>query len=165
MTPASKPVQRQSLASSRLRKHADYVRAYAAGRKHQSAAMSWFLAPQVAPQTHEAEAANLPAAARVGLTVGKVMGKAHQRNRIKRRLREVLRRHVDLLPAGCDLIFHPRRSVLTIEFSQLEREIVRILEQARLEVTRLEVTRFDAARSPKRNSALSAPKPRLKPAP
>jgi ribonuclease P protein component len=93
------------------------------------------------------------------------MGKAHQRNRIKRRMREALRRHVDLLPAGCDLIFHPRRSVLTIEFSQLEREIVRILEQARLEVTRLEVTRFDAARSPKRNSALSAPKPRLKPAP
>jgi len=160
MTPASKPVQRQSLAGSRLRKHADYVRAYSAGRKHQSAAMSWFLAPQVAPQTHEAEAANLPAAARVGLTVGKVMGKAHQRNRIKRRMREALRRHVDLLPAGCDLIFHPRRSVLTIEFSQLEREIVRILEQARLEVTR-----FDAARSPKRNSALSVPKARLTPAP
>jgi len=166
MTPASKLVQRQSLASSRLRKHADYVRAYAAGRKHQSAAMSWFLAPQA----HEAEAANLPAAARVGLTVGKVMGKAHQRNRIKRRMREALRRHVDLLPAGFDLIFHPRRNVLTIEFAQLEREIVRILEQARLEVTRLEVTRLEvtrleAARSPKQSSTLSVPKARLTPAP
>ena len=147
MTSASKPIQRQSLASSRLRKHADYLRAYAAGRKRQSAAMSWFLAPQ----TEEAKAAGLPGEARVGLTVGKVMGKAHERNRIKRRMREALRRHVDLLPAGFDLIFHPRRSVLTIEFAQLEREIVRILEQARDE----------AARS----SKLSPSKARLKPAP
>ena len=44
---------------------------------------------------------------------------------------EALRRHVDLLPEGFDLIFHPRRNVLTIEFVQLEAEIVRILEQAR----------------------------------
>ena len=155
MTSASKPVQRQTLASSRLRKHADYLRAYAAGRKRQSSAMSWFLAPQ----TQEAEAASLTAEARVGLTVGKVMGKAHERNRIKRRMREALRRHVDLLPAGFDLIFHPRRSVLTMEFAQLEREIVRILEQAQ------EQSLVEAARSPKRNSMLSAPKARLTPAP
>ena len=70
------------------------------------------------------------AGARVGLTAGKVLGKAHDRNRIKRRMREVLRRHVDLLPAGFDLILHPRRSVLTLEFAKLEAEIVRILEQA-----------------------------------
>jgi ribonuclease P protein component len=127
MTPTAKPVRRQSLASSRLRKHADYLRAYAAGRKRQSAAMGWFLAPQ-SPEGDTASAAP-----RVGLTVGKVMGKAHERNRIKRRMREALRRHVDLLPAGFDLIFHPRRTVLTIEFSQLEREVVRILEQARNE--------------------------------
>jgi ribonuclease P protein component len=155
MISASQPVQRQSLASSRLRKHADYLRAYAAGRKRQSAAMSWFLAPQ----TREAEAAGLPAEARVGLTVGKIIGKAHERNRIKRRLREALRRHVDLLPAGFDLIFHPRRSVLTMEFAQLEREIVRILEQAR------EQSLVEAARSPKHNSRLSAPKARPTPAP
>lgn len=132
MTSASKPVQRQTLASLRLRKHADYQRAYAAGRKRQSAAMSWFLAPQ----SHEAESDGLPAAARVGLTVGKVIGKAHERNRIKRRMREALRRHVNLFPSGFDLIFHPRRTVLTIEFSQLEREVVRILEQAQAEAAR-----------------------------
>ncbi len=159
MTSVSKPVPRQTLASSRLRKHADYLRAYAAGRKRQSASMSWVLAPQVAPQTPEAEAARLPGEARVGLTVGKVMGKAHERNRIKRRMREALRRHVDLFFPGIDLIFHPRRSVLTIEFAQLEKEIVRILEQAR------EQSLVEAARSPKRNSTLSAPKARLTPAP
>jgi ribonuclease P protein component len=114
----------QSLAGARLRKHADYLRAYAAARKRHSASMSWFLAPQI-------PGAALPSGPRVGLTVGKVIGKAHERNRIKRRMREALRRHAGLLPAWFDLIFHPRRNVLTMEFAQLEAEIVRILEQAR----------------------------------
>ncbi len=73
----------------------------------------------------------------MGLTAGKVLGKAHERNRIKRRMREALRRHVELLPAGCDLILHPRRSLLTIEFGKLEAEIVRILQQAQAEAARL----------------------------
>ncbi len=73
---------------------------------------------------------------RVGLTAGKVLGKAHDRNRIKRRMREVLRRHVELLPANADLILHPRRSVLTMDFTKLEAEVVRILTQARVELAR-----------------------------
>jgi ribonuclease P protein component len=72
----------------------------------------------------------------VGLTAGKVVGKAHERNRIKRRMRDILRRHTALLPQGCDLILHPRRSVLTIEFSKLEAEVVRILQQAKAEAAR-----------------------------
>jgi len=144
MNSDSKPAQRKTLANSRLRKHADYLRAYAAGRKRQSSAMSWFLAPQTV------EGATAPAAPRVGLTVGKVIGKAHERNRIKRRMREALRRHVELLPAGFDLILHPRRVVLTIEFAQLEREVLRILEQAREQVL------IEAARTPK--PAAAAPK-------
>jgi ribonuclease P protein component len=118
----------QSLAGLRLSKHADYQRAYAAGRKRQSASMSWFLAPQ--PPAGSLPAVHIPTAPRVGLTVGKVIGKSHERNRIKRRLREVLRRHVELLPEGCDLILHPRRAVLTIDFAKLEAEVVRILQQA-----------------------------------
>jgi len=116
----------QSIAGLRLRKHADYQRAYAASCKKQSASMSWFLAPQ----------ADSHAAPRVGLTAGKVLGKAHERNRIKRRMREALRRHVELLPHGCDLILHPRRSVLKLEFPKLEAEIVRVLTQAKADAVR-----------------------------
>jgi ribonuclease P protein component len=142
MNSFSRPAQRQSLAGARLRRHADYLRAYAAASKRKSASMSWFLAPQIPDpavpfRTHVGP--------RVGLTVGKVLGKAIDRNRIKRRMREVLRRHVGLLPEGFDLIFHPRRNVLTMDFMQLEAEIVRILEQAR-EQARTEASR--AAKSP-----------------
>ena len=134
MTTIPQPDQRrsprQSLTGARLCKHADYQRAYAASRKRQSASMSWFLAPQ----TLYDSATQSP---RVGLTAGKVIGKAHERNRIKRRMKEALRRHIDLLPPACDLILHPRRAVLTIEFSKLEAEIVRILQQAKTEAARL----------------------------
>jgi ribonuclease P protein component len=82
----------------------------------------------------------------VGLTAGKVLGKAHERNRIKRRMREALRRHVDLLPGNADLILHPRRSVLTMEFKKLEAEIVRILTQARTELVRAEQARMETQR-------------------
>jgi len=122
----------RSLTGARLRKHADYQRAYSASRKRQSASMSWFLAPQ-SPAFAGAE---LPAGPRVGLTVPKVIGKAHERNRIKRRMREALRLHVDALPQGFDLILHPRRGVMVLDFVKLEAEIVRILQQARSEAAR-----------------------------
>jgi ribonuclease P protein component len=132
MTTLPQPDQRrsprQSLTGVRLRKHADYQRAYEASRKHQSSSMSWFLAPQ--------SPADSPVGPRIGLTAGKVLGKAHERNRIKRRMKEALRRHLDLLPAAGDLIFHPRRAVLTLDFRKLEAEIVRILQQANLEAAR-----------------------------
>jgi ribonuclease P protein component len=51
-------------------------------------------------------------------------------------MREALRHSVHLLPVGCDLIFHPRRAVLTIEFAKLEAEVARILEQAHSEIAR-----------------------------
>jgi ribonuclease P protein component len=125
---------RRSLQDARLRKHADYQRAYKASRKRQSASMSWFLAPQ--------SAAIAPVEGpRVGLTVGKVLGKAHERNRIKRRMREALRRHVELLPEGCDLILHPRRVVLTVDFRKLEAEVARILQQAKSDAERLKPPR------------------------
>jgi ribonuclease P protein component len=124
IAPAARKVP-ASLAGARLRKHTDFQRVYGEGRKRRSASMSWFLAAQ-----------SEVAGPRVGLTVGKVLGPSHERNRIKRRLREVLRRHVDQLPAGCDLILHPHRTVLTLEFTKLDAEILRILQQANAELAR-----------------------------
>jgi ribonuclease P protein component len=162
---AERPSPRQSLTGARLRKHGDYQRAYAASRKRQSASMSWFLAPQQPayagaepPTGHPGDeglslhpnkqkslvggpgSPGTPTGPRVGLTAGKVMGKAHERNRLKRRMREALRRHVELLPQGCDLILHPRRTVLTMDFTKLEAEIVRILQQAKTEAARMTKT-------------------------
>ena len=124
---------KSSMTAVRLRKHADYQRAYAGSRKRQSSSMSWFLARQ----TPAFSGGSLPEGPRVGLTAGKVLGKSHERNRIKRLVREALGTHFDLLTPGFDLILHPRRIVLTLEFAKLESEIVRILHQAGTEAARM----------------------------
>jgi ribonuclease P protein component len=63
---------------------------------------------------------------RVGLTAGRVLGKAVDRNRIKRRMREAVRLNLALLTRSVDVVLHPRRNVLTAEFSGLQGEVSKI---------------------------------------
>jgi len=64
---------------------------------------------------------------RVGLTVGKVLGGAVERNRIRRRMRAALGRHLSGLGKPVDLVLHPRKSVLTMDFAALDAEIAQVL--------------------------------------
>jgi ribonuclease P protein component len=111
----------------RLRKHADYQRVYKASRKQFSKQMSYFftLRPQLGPDGTALRNADADTP-RVGLTVGKVMGKAVDRNRIKRRMREVVRKNLATLNAPVDVILHPRRSVIDLDFATLEREVANV---------------------------------------
>ncbi|MBB5057386.1 ribonuclease P protein component [Granulicella aggregans] len=105
----------------RLRKHADYQRVYKASRKQFSKQMSYFFVLR-SPLEIESDADGAEGA-RVGLTVGKVMGKAVDRNRIKRRMREAVRKNLGALTTPVDVVLHPRRSVIDLEFAVLEREV------------------------------------------
>ncbi len=124
--PAAEP-KAASAAISRLRKHADYQRVYAASRKQFGKQMSYFflLRQPLGPDGSPLRDVN-PTGARVGLTVGKVMGKAVDRNRIKRRMREAVRRQLSLLRLPVDVVLHPRRSVIDLEFATLDREVASV---------------------------------------
>jgi ribonuclease P protein component len=100
--------------SARLLKHADFERVYQQGRRHFSASMTVFFL--------EREMAGGP---RVGLTVGKVLGGAVTRNRIKRRMREAIRRHLLPLTANVDVVINPKKSASALETTKLEAEIER----------------------------------------
>jgi ribonuclease P protein component len=108
----------------RLRRHADYQRMYAAGRKHFSKQMSYFYAARV-PQ--EGTRFAVPPGPRVGLTVGRVMGNAVTRNRIKRRLRSAIKLHIALLgDLDVDVALHPKRGADTVAWELLERDVVAV---------------------------------------
>jgi ribonuclease P protein component len=116
--------------SYRLCKHADYQRVYAASRKCFGKQISYFymLRQPVGPGVSPLRIAD-PDGPRIGLTVGKAMGKAVERNRIKRRMREAIRRQLPLLHSHVDVVLHPRRSVIDVDFTTLQREMALVFQQ------------------------------------
>ena len=113
------PEARFDWRSARLRKHADYQRVYRESRRYSSPSMSYFFRAR----SSEDPAGALP---RVGLTAGRVLGGAVERNRIRRRMREAVRLHLSELPPHVDVVLHPRKTVLEMEFLRLEREVSRV---------------------------------------
>jgi ribonuclease P protein component len=64
---------------------------------------------------------------RFGISVKKALGGAVVRNRIRRRIREILRRNRTEIPSGWDIVIHPRTSVAQAPFAPMEAELVRLL--------------------------------------
>src|SRR5581483_9305106 len=100
----------------RLHKHADYQRVYQASRKQFASLLTYFVAPQFPQQ----------GTPRIGITAGKVLGKAVERNRIKRRMRAAIAANLDALHINVDVVLHPKRAVLTAPWADLRNEIRRI---------------------------------------
>jgi len=67
---------------------------------------------------------------RFGLTTPRKLGAAHERNRIKRRIREILRTSQSLLPSGMDIVLNPRRSAGELEFQDLRTELVSLIRNS-----------------------------------
>ncbi len=97
--------------SARLLKRADFVRVYEEGRRLTLPDMAVFWR------------ARTEGSPRAGFTTPRALGGAVVRNRIRRRVREAVRKALGDLPQPVDVVFHPRRSVLTADFAALERQV------------------------------------------
>ena len=102
--------------AARLLKHTDFERVYKQGRRHFSSHMTVFYLRQTEGN------------ARVGFAVGRVLGGAVERNRIKRRLRETVRQRRAILTGPVDVVINPKKSVLKVEFPILLEEIGRAFD-------------------------------------
>jgi ribonuclease P protein component len=97
-----------------LLRHADFERVYKLGKRHFAACMTVFYLRRA-----EGEGP------RVGFTVGRVLGGAVVRNRMKRRLREAVRLRRMAGSAPVDVVINPKKSLLTADFTDLLREVER----------------------------------------
>ena len=134
-------------AQLRLRRHADFQKVYKLARKQYAKEMSFFFARRTPDSSKPAwplgDCALSPAGdpsvhlqpihgPRVGLTVGKVLGKAHDRNRIKRRLRAAVRQHAPILGnLPVDVVLHPKRTILTLDWTAVEADVAQAFRVVR----------------------------------
>lgn len=104
--------RRTNPRSGRLLRHADFERVYKEGRRHFSTHMTVFYLARTGG-----------AGLRVGFTVGRALGGAVTRNRMKRRLRESVRLTRPEIEPSADVVINPKKSLETAEFSTLLTEV------------------------------------------
>jgi len=67
---------------------------------------------------------------RVGVTVSKKLGKAHIRNRVRRRLREVYRLNEERFQSGWDIVVVARSKAVDAEFARLTKSYLTLAKKA-----------------------------------
>lgn len=156
---ASPPQSNRFPRPARLLRHAEFEQVYKQGRRHFSSFMTVFYLPrteaspgaraEARPENKPermsatttdatppiARARSLraePAGLRVGFTVGRALGGAVQRNRLKRRLREAVRLSRPTLALPVDVVINPKKSLLVTDFAAVVKEVSRaftVIEQ------------------------------------
>ena len=103
--------------AARIRRRAEFQRVYDEGLRVRGRFLTVFFLP------------NGRSLSRLGLAVSRRFGGAVQRNRAKRLIREMFRRHPR--PAGLDIVLSPRSDLIEGSFAHLEADYLRILKQSR----------------------------------
>jgi len=115
---ASDPPRYGLPRASRLVRRIEYDAVYREGRRRSSREFAVFLRP------------NGMELSRFGWSIKKALGNAVRRNRMRRRIREILRLHRQEIAPGWDIVIHPRSSVDTAEFSALAEELLKLMPRA-----------------------------------
>lgn len=108
---------------SRLRHSADIGRVRQHGRRRPHPLIVLFV---------DAQPAEVAADSRFAFAVGRHIGKAHQRNLVKRRLREIVRQTMDRLEPGYDCLFVARPGAATADYQMLEQAVLQLLTRGGL---------------------------------
>ncbi len=123
----------------RLRKHSEFELVYRSGRRHFSPVLTAFYLlrehrDSTSAHSGEGAAASSPGSGatdsrcRVGITVGRALGKSTVRNRIKRRIRAAVGENLGKISRPIDVVINPKKAVLEAEFKILCSEVARAFD-------------------------------------
>ena len=115
-SPARESSERRRFPRScRLVRRKDFEAVYRSGKRRAGPQFVVFLRPNGLDET------------RFGMSVGRRLGTAVERNRVRRRVREIVRLHRREVAAGWDIVIQPRRSAARAPFALLEKELVGLM--------------------------------------
>jgi ribonuclease P protein component len=100
----------------KLVRRGEFDAVYRAGKRRSSPHFAVFFRANELPQS------------RFGFSIKKALGGAVVRNRIRRRMREIVRCHRLEIPAGWDIVIHPKSSVARAPFAALTADLLRLLK-------------------------------------
>jgi ribonuclease P protein component len=102
----------------RLRKRPEYLKVQGEGKRFPGSRLILLILPRG------------PGPTRFGLTVSRRLGPAVTRNRVKRRLREIVRLNRSRFAEGADLVLIARGPAVKATRDELERELLRLMQAA-----------------------------------
>lgn len=109
----------------RLRRRKDFVSCYNEGKMYAQAHLVMYVRPQASGR-------------RFGFVVGKKVGKAVVRNKVKRRLRAACRECLPYLKSGFDAVFVARKGAAEADYHRLLSEMQSLFRSAQVWKTGVE---------------------------
>jgi ribonuclease P protein component len=103
---------------ARLVRRGEFDAVYRAAKRRSSSHFTVFFRANELPQS------------RFGVSIKKALGGAVLRNRIRRRVREIVRCHRTEIPPGWDIVIHPKSGVTKAPFAALTADLLRLLLSA-----------------------------------
>ncbi len=110
------PHRARPAKTGKLVRKADFDAVYRNGKRRSSSHFTVFLKANDLPES------------RLGFSIKRALGGAVVRNRMRRRMREVVRLHCEEISAGWDFVIHPKANVASAAFAVLESDLVRLLK-------------------------------------
>jgi ribonuclease P protein component len=101
---------------ARLVRKSEFDAVYSTGKRRSNAHFTAFFRANERPLS------------RFGFSIKKALGGAVVRNRMRRRMREIVRCHRQEIPAGWDIVIHPKSKVGGAEFVLLTQELLGLMK-------------------------------------
>jgi ribonuclease P protein component len=117
LTPADSGARGKTFPrEARLVRRGEFDAVYRTGKRRSSSHFTVFFRANELPQS------------RFGFSIKRALGGAVVRNRIRRRVREIVRCHRTEIPAGWDIVIHPKSAVAKAPFATLMPDLLRLLK-------------------------------------